>query len=1126
MARKFQGSLPGVFTLVLTVVLAFAFLYIYAEYDLLQLTFPNATPDLMAMQLDTIHPAITELIIISCIIALVGMAVGFLLGKTHARKMPEGTIFLQALDAIPDSVEVEKLSDSTLMWVNSGFTELTGYTREEALGQSVVGLELWPDNQQRKKLIADLKNKRSCNHFETIRQRKNGEHVQVLISATVIKFNGIPCVFLIATNLANREQTRNELIAAEVRYKNFIRSAGYGIIRYECETPFSILTPLQEQKAALANAIIKECNASACNILNFNSPDELIGMRYGKLANIGDAYRHNVLDAYISNNYVLSDYIISVDGEPGKGKMYISIFATGLIENGQHKRAWITMTDVTQKIQIEKALKASEEKFSKTFHATGDVVIITSLEDEKIIDANQEIYHTLGFRPEEVIGKCSTELNLYANPAERTEIFDMVRRGISISNRKIRVRKKSGEIIITLFSTKKIRLQNQACLIATSQDITHIHEAEEKLYRYEKISAAINDAVVVMDDSFNYEYVNAPYLRFIGESEADIIGKNIADVLRTEKFVTLKSMLEDALGGAVVTFERWNNMHTDESTCYEITMMRYKDSDDGKWHVLSIGRDITDKKQIEHALLQNERRYQSILNATNAIPWEVNLKDWKTTYIGSQIRDQLGYEPEAWMRHDLWMKNIDPADRQEVRDFYRSVDLNDTFGEIQYRIYDSANNTKWVRDIVRPVTDKKGNRLLQGTMVDMTESKEKDDQLSQAQKMEAVGRLTGGVAHDFNNLLTVIRGNISLLLEKFAGKDPETEEMLADALSASDDGAELTEQLLAFSSKQSLKPQVVEINKQVEHAARLFRRMITEDIDFTISLAKNNPIVYIDPTKFDNAVLNLMINARDAMESSSRAGVINITVDQETVTSPGKAKTLNIKPGEYITVSVTDNGCGMDAKIIKQVCEPFFTTKAPDKGSGLGLSMVYGFVNQSEGSLAISSQPDVGTSISLYMPEYTDHDTHHDDAAADENTPIIAAENIKETVLVIEDETRVRKFAVKCLQSLGYRVLEAHDAKSAITMLESNPTIDVLFSDNILPGGMNGRELAAWALQNYPNIKVILATGFSEHETDGASVYDGTFPLLRKPYSKEELTQQIHELIEQQEAVYQQEIRH
>lgn len=363
-----------------------------------------------------------------------------------------------------------------------------------------------------------------------------------------------------------------------------------------------------------------------------------------------------------------------------------------------------------------------------------------------------------------------------------------------------------------------------------------------------------------------------------------------------------------------------------------------------------------------------------------------------------------------------------------------------------------------------------------------------------AQKMEAVGQLTGGVAHDFNNLLTVIRGNLQLIAGAVGG-DARIERLMDAAQKAVDRGEKLTSQLLAFSRKQTLRPQPCNVNDLVREfdvvAARLLGEMVRLETDLDPAIWPSE----LDSTQFSSALLNLIVNAADAMP---KGGIVTITTRNVELDSSSAAQFADAKPGAYVTVSVHDTGEGMTPEVAARATEPFFTTKDVGKGTGLGLSQVYGFARQSEGFLVIESEPGVGTTLQLYLPRTGKAITTPDQRSATQ------AEGGSETILVVEDDENVRKFVVDALLAISYRTVEAGNAAEALEVLRAGERIDLLLTDAVMPGGMTGAQLAHAAQVQRPELKVLLTSGYAGTETALAEAGE-TMLLLKKPYSLTEL---------------------
>ena len=369
-------------------------------------------------------------------------------------------------------------------------------------------------------------------------------------------------------------------------------------------------------------------------------------------------------------------------------------------------------------------------------------------------------------------------------------------------------------------------------------------------------------------------------------------------------------------------------------------------------------------------------------------------------------------------------------------------------------------------------------------------------QLHQAQKMEAIGNLTGGMAHDFNNMLGVIIGNIDLLRD-LKGDDPDIDELTHEALDAAFRGADLTRRLLAFARQQPLRPQHVDVNELVSGITRLLRRTIGEDIEISLDLAAELWPVVVDPAQLEASLTNLATNARDAMADGGR---LMIVTANRTLDTDYAAQHAEVVPGGYVMLEVSDTGCGMTPEVMHRIFEPFFTTKSRDKGTGLGLSMVFGFIKQSGGHIGVYSEPGIGTTFRLFLPH----------AAADvpmveERVSTPQVQGRGESVLVVEDNEALRRVVTRQLGELGYRVLAAGNAAAGLELLDRQ-SIDLLLTDIVMPGGVNGRELAHRARQRWPEIKIVFTSGFSEARLNGdGGALAACTPLLSKPYRKEDL---------------------
>ena len=384
---------------------------------------------------------------------------------------------------------------------------------------------------------------------------------------------------------------------------------------------------------------------------------------------------------------------------------------------------------------------------------------------------------------------------------------------------------------------------------------------------------------------------------------------------------------------------------------------------------------------------------------------------------------------------------------------------------------------------------------------DLTEKEAAEAQIRQAQKMDAVGQLTGGVAHDFNNILTVITGTIGILAEAVADK-PELAAIAKLIDEAADRGANLTKHLLAFARKQPLQPREIDVNALVLETAKLLHPTLGEHIQITPLLAEDAWTAMADPNQLSTAILNLALNARDAMPNGGKLALetSNIYLDEAYA-----AMHNEVTVGNHVMVAVSDTGKGIAAAHLERVFDPFFTTKEVGKGTGLGLSMVFGFVKQSGGHIKIYSEEGHGTTVKIYLPRATGLEQTAVEAAL----ATAQVEGGSETVLIVEDDAMVRNYVIAQIKSLGYSTLEAANAAEALILIDRNPAIDLLFTDVIMPGAMNGRLLADEALRRRPALKTLYTSGYTENAIVHHGRLDSGVLLLAKPYRKSELARMI-----------------
>lgn len=501
---------------------------------------------------------------------------------------------------------------------------------------------------------------------------------------------------------------------------------------------------------------------------------------------------------------------------------------------------------------------------------------------------------------------------------------------------------------------------------------------------------------------------------------------------------------------------------------------------------------------------QNELKNQADLleiagRITRFGGWSVDMstKQIKWSNMVAKIHGKPeGYSPNIEEGIAFYIAEHQPR----IRELFTACYQDGIPYEVELQIINSAGERIWIHTSGEAVRSRDGEIIgVHGALQDISERIELENRLRQSQRLEAVGQLTGGVAHDFNNLLTVIIGNSQILTESI--DESNKLKPLADMiLQAGYRGAELTRSLLAFARKQPLDPKPINIKQLIEQLWPLLERAIGKEIAIQIIADDRLQAVMVDAGQFENALLNLALNAKDAMPKGGR-----LVIEAHNTHLPDQyAQNHGINAGDYVVLAISDSGCGIAADKLDKVFEPFYTTKSKDKGTGLGLAMVYGFIKQSNGHVNIYSEPDQGTTMKLYLPTATDKTAH-----VTLSPSHIDLQKGHESILVVEDEPLVREYVISQLTALGYAVFAAADGKQAMQILESDQPIDLLLTDVVLPEGLNGRKIAEHALKLRPTLRVLYTSGYTENSIVHHGRLDKGVLLLSKPYKREELASKV-----------------
>ncbi|MGE0424970.1 MAG: PAS domain S-box protein [Reyranellaceae bacterium] len=631
---------------------------------------------------------------------------------------------------------------------------------------------------------------------------------------------------------------------------------------------------------------------------------------------------------------------------------------------------------------------------------------------------------------------------------------------------------------------------------------------EEQLFRA-VIDTAV-DGVIVIDNRGSIEVFNPACERLFGYRVDEVVGRNVKLLMPApyrEEHDTYLDNYKRTGEAKIIGIGREVVGRRKDGTTFPMGLSVGEIDDEQGSRFVGIVHDLTELERTQRAVMENAARLKAVFDT--AVDGIILIDGQGTVLMLNPACEHLfGYSSHEVMGQNVKLLMPEPyrSEHDGYLENYRHTGQAKIIGigrEVVGRRKDGS--TFPMNLSVGEVTDEGGQSAFVGIINDLTDRKKTEEQLVQAQKMETVGQLSGGIAHDFNNLLTVIVGNADTLAETLKAR-PDLRDLAEMIATAGERGAELTKRLLAFSRRQVLQPVSFEPNGLVENMARLIRRTLREDIEVKTTLATSLPNAYADRAQLESAVLNLAINAQDAMPDG---GQLTITTALFALDDAYQHDHPEVRPGNYVVIAVTDNGHGMPPDVRARVFEPFFTTKEVGKGSGLGLSMVYGFVKQSNGHVSIYSEVGLGTTIRLYLPI--------DPSMRDSVVVPAAAEKIhhgREWVMVVEDDPFVRAYAISCLESLGYRVTPAENAREAERLLAQGVAVDLIFSDVVMPGGMSGWDLAERARALRPDVKVLLTSGHPLETLQTHSRALATEAILNKPYRKAELARRVRAVLD------------
>ena len=642
-------------------------------------------------------------------------------------------------------------------------------------------------------------------------------------------------------------------------------------------------------------------------------------------------------------------------------------------------------------------------------------------------------------------------------------------------------------------------------MIGTALDITEKKRAEERIRELGAIVESSDDAILAKTLDGIITRWNKGAEKLYGYTESEAIGQHISILAPPARYDELPEILcRLARGEALNHYETVRRRKDGREIQVSLTISPIRDLAGQIIGASSVGRDVTEQKRIERELRESEERFRQLTENIGEVFWLADADRHSIIYASPAYETIWGRSCERlYAESDTWLNALHPEDRSRMLEARKT--RTEVAHELEYRIVRPDGTVRWIRDRAFPVHDAAGRLIrVAGVAEDVTERRQLAMQLHQSQRMDAIGQLAAGVAHDFNNLLTVISGH-SELLAMVSPSDERWKESIAEIQRATELGSTSIRQLLTFSCQQILEPKILDLNAVVSEAEKMLRRIIGEDVRLATVLQPRLSPVRADLGQLKQVILNLAVNARDAMP---QGGSLTLETREVDLDEPDAKTHLVVRPGRYVLLTVTDTGWGMAPDVQARIFEPFFTNKAEGQGTGLGLSVVLGIIQQSGGYIDVESKPGVGTKFRIHLPAVQ--------GVADGLVQSVRSQLIKgsETVLLVEDEEPVRKITTRLLLNLGYRVLEAENGQDALRLFNvGREKIDLLLTDVVMPD-MSGREVAE-ALQSLdPDLRVLFHSGYTDDTVVRRGILRAEVAFLKKPFTLDSLAQKVREVLD------------
>ncbi len=709
-----------------------------------------------------------------------------------------------------------------------------------------------------------------------------------------------------------------------------------------------------------------------------------------------------------------------------------------------------------------------------------------------------------GYTKEEIVGKHISILAPQEHEDETRRIIDKLKAGQSTENFETIRKSKNGKLIDVSLTIAPVYDSDKKIVggSITARDITAQKRAEDALRKANETSIYASPiAIIAADTDRRVTMWNPAAEALFGWSEQEVVGKANPSIPR-EEFLEAARLHVELLAGQILTSREVRRQKRDGTRItVNLSAAPIRDANRRVKGIIGFLIDITAQRQAQEGLQRAEEKYRNIFeNAVEGI--YQTTPDGKYISANPALARMLGFDSTAELMSEItdirMQEYVNPGVRDE---FIKAMKEHGSVQKFEFEAYRKDGKKIWVSENARAVLTEQGSiHHFEGTMQEITQHRELEQQLRQMQKIEAIGRLAGGVAHDFNNILMAISSYSELLERKLT--EEALRRYLDEIVKATDRGSSLTQSLLTFSRKQVSSPQVVDLNALISEQLKMLKRLIPENIELKFSAGSDIACLKADPSQLEQVIMNLLINARDAMPDGGRLVIETANGRVNNAVSPGE-----IEGSTFVVLTVSDNGCGMDAETQSHIFEPFFTTKEQGKGTGLGLATVFGIVKHSGGQIFVTSDPGIGTTFKVHFPAVE---------AKPKATPTKEEEipvGGSGTILLVEDEAGVRDSAAEYLSESGYTVLKAGKGTEALAIAETyESAIDLLLTDLVMPQ-MSGIELAKRITEMRPHVKTIFMSGYSNNLLSAQQMADPNHVLLRKPFRLSALGKRVRETL-------------